>query len=269
MNLSFRRAVNSFKYRVVRPLAAARDWPSKMDFRKSYPKLVKRLNREHGYDAAMRMAVGGQFEAVGILERETLIHHGLRRGDYLVDVGCGSGRLAKPLAEYLEGNYLGIDVVPELVAYARRLVPRPDWRFEVAKGLTIAETDGRADMVCFFSVLTHLLHEESYKYLLEAKRVLKPRGKIVFSFLDFTVPSHWEYFGGNLEDIGVGSQPLNVFLSGDAIRAWASHLDLDIELIQKGDEPYVPLPHPVMLEDGTVIKDVGTVGQSVCVLVRG
>ncbi|MFL6282644.1 MAG: class I SAM-dependent methyltransferase, partial [Pyrinomonadaceae bacterium] len=154
MKLSFRRAVNSFRYRVVRPFTAARDWASKMDFRKSYPKLVKRLDREHGHDAAMRMAVGGQFEAIGILERETLIHHGLRGGGYLVDVGCGSGRLAKPLAEYLEGKYLGIDVVPELVEYARRLVPRGDWRFEVAKGLTIPEEDGRADMVCFFSVLT-------------------------------------------------------------------------------------------------------------------
>jgi ubiquinone/menaquinone biosynthesis C-methylase UbiE len=269
MELSFRRAVNSFRYRVVRPFTAARDWASKMDFKKSYPKLVKRLDREHGHDAAMRMAVGGQFEAIGILERETLIHHGLRGGDYLVDVGCGSGRLAKPLAEYLEGKYLGIDIVPELVEYACRLVPRGDWRFEVAKGLTIPEEDGRADMVCFFSVLTHLLHEESYKYLLEAKRVLKPGGKIVFSFLDFTVPSHWEHFGVNLSDIGVGSHPLNVFLSGDAIRAWASHLDLGVELIQKGDVPYIPLPRPVTLEDGSVIKDMGTVGQSVCVLVRG
>ena len=267
----FRRAINSINYRVVRPLtgADAREWSTKTDFKKSYRRLVKRLDRSHDHDEAMRMAVGGEFDAVGLIERETLVHHGLRKDDYLVDVGCGSGRLAKPLAEYLEGKYLGIDVVPELVEYARRLVPRADWRFEVAKGLTIPEEDGRADMVCFFSVLTHLLHEESYTYLAEAKRVLRPGGKIVFSFLDFVVPAHWAQFEFNLRDIGVGSHPLNVFLSADAIRAWASHLDLGVEFIQRGDEPYVPLTRPVTLEDGTVIRDMATVGQSVCVLVRG
>ena len=59
------------------------------------------------------LAIGGQFEACGIIEREILIQYGLRPDDYVVDVGCGSGRLAKPLADYLRGPYLGIDVVPE------------------------------------------------------------------------------------------------------------------------------------------------------------
>ncbi|MDQ3818843.1 MAG: methyltransferase domain-containing protein [Acidobacteriota bacterium] len=270
MRLSVQRVINSINYRLIRPLVGTgtKDWSSKTDFHKTYRRLVKSLSSSHTHDEAMRMAVGGEFEAIGILERETLIFHGLRRDDYLIDVGCGSGRLAKPLAEYLTGKYLGIDVVPELVAYARRLVARPDWRFEVAEGLKIPEQDGRADVVCFFSVLTHLLHEESYTYLSEAKRVLKPGGKIIFSFLDFSVPGHWVQFEFNLRDIGVGSHPLNVFMCPDMIRVWASHLDLEVEFMQDGEKPYVPLPNPVTLEDGTVVEGKGTVGQSVCVLVR-
>ncbi len=50
--------------------------------------------------------------------------------------------------------------MPELIKYARRLVPRPDWRFETVNSLTIPEKDGQADIVCFFSVFTHLLHEQ-------------------------------------------------------------------------------------------------------------
>jgi ubiquinone/menaquinone biosynthesis C-methylase UbiE len=98
----------------------------------------------------MKLAVGGEFEAFGILERELLIQQGLKQDGYLIDVGCGSGRLAKPLSQYLTGKYLGIDVVPELVEYARKLVPQPDWRFEVAEGLRIPEKNNQADMVCFF-----------------------------------------------------------------------------------------------------------------------
>jgi ubiquinone/menaquinone biosynthesis C-methylase UbiE len=216
----------------------------------------------------MRQAVGGEFDAIGIIERETLIYHGLKKDDYLIDVGCGSGRLAKPLAEYLEGKYLGIDVVPDLIDYARWLVPRPDWRFELAQGLTIPEPDCQADMVCFFSVLSHLLHEESFVYLREAKRVLRPHGKIVLSFLDFQISNHWGVFEFNLADIGIGSHPLNVFMSAEMLRVWAEHLDLAIESINDGDRAYVPLPHPITMSDGTVFKDLGTIGQSIGVLVR-
>src|SRR2546425_10795787 len=98
----------------------------------------------------MKSAVGGEFEAIGILQRELLIQFGLKKNGYVIDVGCGSGRLAKPLSEYLSGGYLGIDIVPELVGYARSIVHRPDWRFEVAKGLSIPEEDGKADIVCLF-----------------------------------------------------------------------------------------------------------------------
>lgn len=270
MKLSARRIINSINYRLIKPFTGgkARSWASKTDFHKTHWRAVKNLMRDNPCDEAMSMAVGGEFEAVGILERETLIHHGLRETDYLIDVGCGSGRLSKPLAEYLKGKYLGIDIVPELIAYARQLVPRSDWRFEVADGLKIPEQDERADMVCFFSLMTHLLHEESYTYLREAKRVLKPGGKIVISFLDFTVPSHWDVFEQTMRDIGVGSYPLNVFMCPDAIKAWASHLDLAVEFLQYDSEPYVPLRHPVTLGDGSVIRDKGTVGQSICVLVR-
>ena len=265
-----RRIVNSINYRVLAPLTNrdARNWASKTDFRKAHRRLLRQLRSTYSNDEAVRRAVGGEFDAYGVLLKQALIHHGLKNTDYLIDVGCGSGRLAKPLAEYLTGTYLGIDVVPGLVEYARKLVPRPDWRFEVAEGLKIPEGDGRADMVCFFSVLTHLLHEESFVYLREAKRVLKPGGKIVFSFLDFRVPSHWGSFESNLRDIGVGAQPMNVFVCPDMLREWAKRLELEVEAIHDGDESYVPLSAPITFENGKLATDHASIGQSTCVLVR-
>ena len=240
--------------------------PIKWDFHQTYPRFVTSLIRRYQLKDAMEMAVGGEFEAIGTLERDLLVQYGLKKDGYLIDVGCGSGRLAKPLSQYHTGKYLGIDVVPELVAYARNLVNRPDWRFEAARGLSIPEEDGKADVVCFFSVFTHLLHAQTYTYLKDAKRVLKPEGRIIFSFLEYTVQDHWNVFELSLADVHGNRNPLHMFISRDAIEAWASHLGLKIVTIQEGDKPHIELSHPVTFKNGSVVKDKAALGQSVCVL---
>lgn len=239
----------------------------KVDLRQSYRDFVQSVKRQYEPDQAMQLAIGAEFDAFGVIERDLLIQYGLQPDDYVIDIGCGSGRLAKPLSQYLRGRYLGTDIVPDLVDYARALVNRPDWRFEVAEGLTIPEQDEQANMVCFFSVLTHLLHEHSFIYLREARRVLKPGGKIIFSFLDFTIPCHWDVFEANLAS-GSADHPLNTFISRDAIEVWCRHLDLEIEALHDGDAPHIPLQHPVTLDSGQVMEGMGNLGQSVCVLVK-
>ena len=82
---------------------------SKLKIGDAYRQFVRSLGQTHGHDKAMQLAVGGEFDAMGVIEREILITHGLRPTDFVIDVGCGSGRLSKPLSHYLEGPYLGID----------------------------------------------------------------------------------------------------------------------------------------------------------------
>ena len=162
----------------------------------TYERYVSRLRSVHPEEEAMSLAVGGSFEQFGNIELALLQHFGLRPNGYLIDVGCGSGRLAKPLTSYLSGHYSGFDVVADLVEHARKISGRSDWRFGVVDHIEIPERDSCANMVCFFSVLTHLMHEQSYWYLEEAIRVLKPGGKVVFSFLDFAESVHWPVFIG-------------------------------------------------------------------------
>lgn len=237
------------------------------NFLKNYNKQTQELLRKYSKKQAMSLAVGGDFDAVGQLEYFLLMQNGLQRQHTVVDVGCGSGRLAFQLKEFLTGPYVGTDVVPDLYKYAQNLCGRPDWKFLAAPGLTIPVADNYADMICFFSVFTHLLHEESYKYLEEAKRAIKPGGKIIFSFLEFFIPSHWDIFQGVLAD-NRPDKVLNQFMSRDAIQAWAEHLNLQILEITGGDKPHIKLDRVVRWDDGREMVEMGNLGQSICVMTK-
>jgi SAM-dependent methyltransferase len=218
----------------------------------AYERFVSSVQAAHPKDEAMSLAVGGSFERTGSIELALLQYFGLRPDGYLIDVGCGSGRLAKPLTTYLSGHYSGFDIVTDLVDYARQISGRPDWRFGVVDHIQIPEPDGCADMVCFFSVLTHLLHEQSYWYLEEAIRVLKPGGKIIISFLDFNEAAHWPVFIYTLKlSKDSADVPMNVFMSKEMIKTFALHLNLEIERFVGATEEIV---------------QSGVLGQSLCVL---
>lgn len=236
-------------------------------FLTSYLKQSKDLLETHDESRAMSLAVGGDFEAVGVLEFCLLKQLGLEPGHSVIDVGCGSGRLAVQLKDYLTGPYVGIDVVPELYQYAQRLCNRDDWRFYSAPGTSIPEPDASVDFVTFFSVFTHLQHEETYRYLQEAKRVLKPGGKIVFSFLEFRLPSHWFIFENSVKDDRV-DKVLNQFMDRDMIHVFAKHLGLDVAEMHDGHVPHIPLDRVVHWDAGNQMAEMGYLGQSVCVLKR-
>lgn len=240
----------------------------KLDHQTSYQEHLDKLKRGGGgHERAMQQAIGGEFRTMGVLEANLLLQSGLPAGGYVIDVGCGSGRLSSQLAPLWDGHYLGIDILEELLVHARSITSRKDWRFARGAGLTIPEADGKADMVCFFSVFTHLLHEETYVYLREAMRVLRPGGKIVFSFLEFRIPSHWAVFAQDVANVGT-RQVLNQFMSRDGIEAWAQRLGLQVETIQDGDKPHIPISEPLKFDDGRRIEGMGALGQSVCVLVK-
>jgi len=128
--------------------------------------------------------------------------------------------------------------------------------------LEIPERDDAADMICFFSVFTHLLHEHSFTYLREAARVVRPGGRLVFSFLEYAL--HWPIFEQTVADVD-GALPLNVFLGRDAIAAWAHHLELDVISIEGNTT--LPLHEPIVLSDGTRASELA-LGQSLAVLER-
>jgi SAM-dependent methyltransferase len=238
---------------------------SKLQFVEDYRDYVHNLIRNYPLDKAMSLAIGGNFESFGKLQRDMLIFLGLKPQDYVIDIGCGAGRLPNALRSYLTGQYLGTDVVQELLDYARQH-SQPHWELKLIERIEIPERKAVADMVCFFSVFSHLLHEESFCYLRESIRVLKPGGKVVFSFLDISAPGHWRVFEKMVNNPRGGAH-LNMFLAHDMIKAWSEHLGLKLERLQGGETPWIPLSERIVHEeDGQVQEGLGTLGQSVAVL---
>jgi SAM-dependent methyltransferase len=197
-------------------------------FVEDYEKLVARLVKTYPIDEAMAYAVGGGYELFGNIEAQLLRGLGLADGMRLVDLGCGSGRLATVLHATTKVSYVGIDIVQALLDYAKKKSPR--YEFILHRDLSIPQPDASADMVSAFSLFTHLLHAETYIYLEECKRVLKPGGRIVFSFLEFAEPAHWDVFVHTRNATRTNTADhLNTFIERGAIATWAAHAGLAVD----------------------------------------
>ncbi len=205
-------------------------------FVEDYERHVAHLVKTLPLDEAMSQAVGGSFAAFGAIERDILQYAGLQDGMSLLDLGCGSGRLAKALSTSVEIRYTGLDVIQSLLDYARSICPA-SYRFVLNQALSIPSDDSSVDMVAAFSVFTHLLHAETYIYLENICRILRPGGRLVFSFLEFAEPNHWAIFADTVAtQKAVSAAPLNTFIERNAIELWCTKLNLRLVEVIGGVE---------------------------------
>lgn len=108
-------------------------------------------------------------------------------GDAVLDVGCGKGRTSLPLLKKVRVNLTGLDFSwPALTAFRRKASASSKLllaRADVAHMPVAPETFDRA--ICSM-LLPSLPTEELVEFALAGLcRALKPRGKIVFSVLNY------------------------------------------------------------------------------------
>lgn len=152
---------------------------------REYRHLVRFLqSRDPDEASAFERAVGGNYREQGAAQAKLVLDVAPDGPFTLLDVGCGSGRLSHALRGEERIAYLGVDVVPDLIEYARRISARPDWRFETISSLNLPCPADWADVIVFMSVLTHLKPAECRDYIAEAARALKPGGVVIASYLD-------------------------------------------------------------------------------------
>jgi SAM-dependent methyltransferase len=125
---------------------------------------------------------------------------GLQPDEHVLDVGCGIGRMARPLSGYLgaAGSYDGFDVNRDGIRWCeRRYRAHRNFHFEVAdlfnarynpRGSQRADEfrfpydDDSFGFVFATSVFTHLLESDATHYLAECARVLAPGGRLFATF---------------------------------------------------------------------------------------
>jgi len=124
----------------------------------------------------------------------------LKPNERVLDVGCGVGRLARPLTRYLKenGSYEGFDIVPKQISWAEKAFGKhfPNFYFQHAdiynkeynpKGKIKASEyrfpyeSESFDFIFLTSVFTHMLREDVEHYFSEISRVLKPKGRCLIS----------------------------------------------------------------------------------------
>ena len=108
----------------------------------------------------------------------------------VVDIGCGIGRLTRPLAQRAPRVY-ALDVSNEMLAEARRRnedLDNVDWLH--GDGVSLQPvTDGSADMCISHVVFRHIPDVAiTLGYIREMGRVLRPGGVAVFEFSNDPTP---------------------------------------------------------------------------------
>lgn len=160
--------------------------------------------------------VGGDFLGSALDVLGQLVHRaGLEPGHDVLDVGCGTGRVAYVLTHYLAGaaRYQGFDVVARLVRWAQDEITSrfPNFRFQTVdlhnrmynpKGKLKADRfsfpcpDESFDVVLLASVFTHVGGRELRRYLGEIQRVLRPGGRSLCTCFVMTDEVHALIRGG-------------------------------------------------------------------------
>ena len=144
------------------------------------------------------------FRQSGAEVRALLVENGLQPTHRVLDVGCGLGRLAAALAEYLteEGSYEGFDIMPAAIGWCRHIEARhPNFRFQLvdvqsdryrpdgrraASRFEFPYPDASFDFVVLTSVFTHMLPDDMRNYLAEIARVLRPGGRCLITYFLMT-----------------------------------------------------------------------------------
>jgi SAM-dependent methyltransferase len=144
----------------------------------------------------------GEFRKIGDEITANLDRLGLLRPEAaILDVGCGIGRIARPLTAYLspEGRYEGLDIDRIGVDWCQRnITPRfANFRFQMAdihnkyyhpggrwkaSEYRFPYADAQFDLVILTSVFTHMFPADVDNYLSQIARVLKPGGRAYITY---------------------------------------------------------------------------------------
>jgi 2-polyprenyl-6-hydroxyphenyl methylase/3-demethylubiquinone-9 3-methyltransferase len=155
-------------------------------------------------------------------------------GATVVDLGCGGGLLAEPLAAR-GARVVGVDLsLPSLrCAAARR---RPGCRYACGDAARAPLAGASADLVLLADVLEHLA--DGGAAVAEAARLAKPGGQVFVGTINRTHRARWlaVTLAEGLGLVPRGTHDPDLFVAPDQLRAWAEQHGLRIAAM-RGEVP--------------------------------
>jgi SAM-dependent methyltransferase len=119
----------------------------------------------------------------------------VRPTDDVLEVGCGAGRIGRFLAPACR-QWTGGDVSRNMLHFAAQaLADLPNVSTVVLNGYDLTGVADRSQDVVYCSgVFMHLDEWERYRYVLDARRVLRPGGRLYVDNFNLLEPEGWALF---------------------------------------------------------------------------
>ncbi|WP_130797479.1 class I SAM-dependent methyltransferase [Streptomyces otsuchiensis] len=154
----------------------------------AYYRAVMASDAGRSPEAAVGSRSHDRWLALGEMQFQYLLRHGLRPDHRMLDIGCGNLRAGWRFIEHLDpGHYYGIDISPDILVHAKRTLVDRGLQGRLPY-LTITDDltldflpDDHFDVVHAHSVFSHSPPEVIDECLAHVGRVLRPEG-----FFDFT-----------------------------------------------------------------------------------
>jgi ubiquinone/menaquinone biosynthesis C-methylase UbiE len=120
---------------------------------------------------------------------------GIRNDDVVLEIGCGIGRVGKLVAPLCR-KWIGCDVASNMLSIAaERLEDLSNVEFKEISGYNLSGVaDTSVDVVYCTVVFMHLESWDRYNYILEAFRVLRPKGRIYVDNINLCSDGGWKVF---------------------------------------------------------------------------
>ncbi len=138
------------------------------------------------------------------------------QGRSALDVGCGAGLLAEPLAR-LGATVTGIDATPEVIAVAREHAAAMGLAIDYRAG-DVQQLDGRFDLITCMEVIEHVADPAAFVRALAAH--LAPGGLLIMSTPNATAWSRLMMItiAEGIGQIPCGTHDFDKFIAPDGLR---------------------------------------------------
>jgi 2-polyprenyl-3-methyl-5-hydroxy-6-metoxy-1,4-benzoquinol methylase len=143
-----------------------------------------------------------------------------RKGQRLLDIGCFAGTFLAMVDPDAFTYQLGVDILPEQIAYAQQHHGNDKREFRhIADLAALSTIDGQFDCITFIEVIEHLRVDEIRTVLEQAARLLAPGGQLIVTTPNYA--STWpllELLINRLSDLSYEEQHITRFTYWNMLR---------------------------------------------------